>query len=63
MRIKDLRLRFSVWDDIRGIGVRDQNDLWVSTIRWGKRFKRTKPQAIAIAKRLCDRFNAGQGEK
>lgn len=56
MKVKDVRL----YTVIRSFGVcvEDQNGQNVFIIYWGP--KRTKPQAIAIAKRLCYRFNAGQ---
>ncbi len=60
MKVKDLRLHYSTWNDIQAIRVLDQNDLWMFTIRWGKQYGRTKRQALAIAECLCDGFNEGQ---
>lgn len=60
MKVKDVRLHLSVKPIVDTVILYDQEDLPVCRIPWGKYAKRTKSQAIAIAKWLCDRFNAGQ---
>lgn len=63
MRVKDLRLCLRVKPIVDTVILYDQEDLPVCRIPWGKYAGRTKTQAITIAKRLCDRFNAGQEKK
>ena len=63
MKVKDLRLQLVVYSKFTTVNIYDQDGISVFSIRWGRHFCRTKPQAEAIAKRLCDRFNAGQGGK
>lgn len=62
MKIKDLRLHLMVSYWLQQIVLQDQDDFEVCSVFWGSGL-RTKPQATAIAKRLCYRFNAGQGGK
>lgn len=59
MNVKDLRLRMRV-GKFQCVILFDQEDISVCRVAWGKYARRTKLQAIAIANRLCDRFNAGQ---
>ena len=61
MKVNKVRLHVKVWHD--AVTVYDQEKGLVFSIRWGRLFYRTKPQAIALANRLCDRFNAGQEKK
>lgn len=63
MKVKDVRLEYSAWNDVNAIRVSDQNNLWMFTIRWGKQYGRTKCQAFAFVKRLCNGFNSGQEGK
>ena len=63
MRIKDLKLHLSVNDRGQYITLLNQDNHGICSILWGEWTERTKSQAIAIAKRLCDRFNSGQEEK
>jgi len=58
MKVKDVKLCVKVWHD--EISIYDQDGNVVFSIRWGFGTGRRKPQVIAIANRLCDRFNAGQ---
>lgn len=60
MKTKDVRLHLRILQDYQRIHIDDHHHMIVATIGWGKVFHRTKSQAIAIAERLCDRFNAGQ---
>ena len=61
MKVKDLRLHVFVWNET--IEVQDQDKHLVLRMHSGRYTGRTKPQAIAIANRLCDRFNAKQEGK
>ena len=60
MRIKDMRLRLHIWNNYSTVRIYDQDGNAVFRIGWGVGTGRTKRQAIAIAKRLRDRFNSGQ---
>ena len=62
MKVKDVRLHFKA-RHYSPIVIYNQNGIGVCSVLWGKIVKRTQPQAIAIAKRLCDRFNSGQEGK
>lgn len=63
MKVAEVRLHAVVWDEYQVVRVFDQGGNFVFKISWGKYTKRTKPQAIAIVNRLCDRFNSGQEKK
>ena len=62
MKVKDIRMSFGVSQSLPRIILRI-NGLYLTTIYWDYHTVLKKPQAIAIAKRLCDRFNAGQEGK
>lgn len=63
MKVKNVRLQLRVNPKFQCVILFDQEGVSVCRIAWGRYAKHTKPQAIAIAKRLCDRFNAGQEGK
>ena len=60
MKVKDLRLHSTgdFWHQRIELYNQDGNEVF--SVTWNKRLC-SKPQAIAIAKRLCDRFNTGKG--
>lgn len=59
MKVKELRLHLVIDVERQHVALLDQTYRELCRVYWGWK-KHTKPQAIAIAKRLCDRFNAGQ---
>lgn len=63
MKVKDMELHFVVYSKFTTVNIYDQDGISIFSIRWGRHFCRTKPQAIDIAKLLCDRFNDGQEGK
>ena len=62
MKVKDVRLHLIVNPYSLRVEICDQGGRKVCQIDWGTSLY-TKPQAIALAKRLCDRFNKGQEGK
>lgn len=62
MKVKDVRLHLVIDYKHRGVELFDQEGNTTCKVYW-RLGLRTKPQAIAIAKRLCDRFNKGQEGK
>ena len=60
MKVKDMRLRPVTYGQLNSVRIEDQNGGAVSRIVWGRHVNRTRIQTIAIAKRMCDRFNLGQ---
>ena len=62
MKVKNMRLHLKADYWLEQIVLRDQNDHRVCAIHWEPDHL-TKNQAVALAKRLCDRFNAGQEGK
>jgi len=62
MKVKDMRLHLVSDDRLREIVLLDQAYREVCITYWGPNV-RTKSQAVAIANRLCDRFNSGQKGK
>lgn len=62
MKIDEMRLHTVVLDNIGLIRIEEQNNHRVGSVLWNDEIC-TKSEAIAIAKRLCDRFNAGQEGK
>ena len=63
MKVNDLRLHLVVKSLMGEVKVFDQDGFIVFAISWGIFIRRNKTQAIAIANRLCDRFNTGQEGK
>ena len=60
MKVKDVRLHTVTYSHIQSLRIEDQDTNLLFRIAWGRHTGRTKAQTIAIAKRLCDRFNLGQ---
>lgn len=59
MKVNEMTLRSCVNHCRDEILMCDQYDNVICSVAWVKGF-RTRVQALAIAKRLCDRFNEGQ---